>query len=190
MSVLAGLAGSAIVGTLVSIAAKVGAKQVEKYLGAGAGGVAGDIIGAIAEQIGLPVDQLDKASSKQLEAAVAAVEEMTPELVMAYTAGLAEQNRLALAELNAGEQQGKTWTWAWRPGGMWLFLAIIVWLAIVAPLVNLFLRLWGASVQLELVLDVSTFVTLFLAYMGLYMGGHTAKSMTADWRAAREAQAK
>ncbi|WP_444462271.1 hypothetical protein [Rhodobacter capsulatus] len=54
---------------LVALAGLAGLKVVEKIVarkfGDGAGQLAGDILGAIADQVGVPVDQLDQAAEDQ-----------------------------------------------------------------------------------------------------------------------------
>jgi hypothetical protein len=68
-----------------------------------------------------------------------------------------------------------TWTWAWRPAGMWLFNALVVWYAAAVPVVNLVAGARGWNARLELTLDVASFVAVYMFFAGLYMGGHTAK---------------
>lgn len=90
-----------------------------------------------------------------------------------------ESQRLMNETLKAElDKDGPTWTWAWRPFGMWLFLAMTAHLVVLVPFLNIIL-----TSPVIMVLDVPTFVTLFLTYTGLYMGGHTAKSAVAAWKA-------
>lgn len=171
---------SAIVaGILVEIAAKVGAPIVksilQKHVGGTAGELGGVVIDAIAERAGVPPADLPTVPPGELEAAVRQVEEQSPELVTAWTESQREANRLMLAEM----QKETAFGWLWRPAGMWLMLACIGWYIIVRPLLNAVLWALGTATQIEIGLDVATFLGIFTIYTGLYMGGNTAKSIFA-----------
>lgn len=161
---------------LATIAGGVVAPVIKKILtdklGGTSGELAGRVVDIIAEKAGVPVDKLDTA--KDLPAAVEAAEPMAVELLAQHVESQRLMNETLQAELNRG---GPVWTWAWRPFGMWLFLAIIAHLTFLVPLLNIVL-----TSPLILVLDVPTIVTLFLTYTGLYMGGHTAKAAVESWR--------
>lgn len=161
---------------LLEAAGSLAAPVIKKILGDKLGGVGGELAGRvvdiIAEKAGVPVDQL--ADAKNLPAAIEAAEPMAVDLLAAHVESQRLMNETLQAELDKG---GPTWTWAWRPFGMWLFLAIIAHLAFLVPLLNIVL-----TSPLILVLDVPTIVTLFLTYTGLYMGGHTAKAAVESWR--------
>jgi hypothetical protein len=159
-----------IVDILLDVAGKVAAPFVKKALGNS--DLAGGVIDIVAKKLGMPID---KAKPEEIEKAVVAAEPEAAELVLAHVESQRLANELALAEINAG---GPTWTWAWRPFGMWLFLAMMAHLVFLVPLLNIVL-----TSPLILVLDIPTFVTLFLTYSGLYMGGHTAKKAVEMWRA-------
>jgi hypothetical protein len=105
----------------------------------------------------------------QIEAAVAAVEAETPELVLAYNDRQRMANELMLAEMNKETGFG----WLWRPAGMWLMLACIAWYVIVVPLLNTLLQAVGAHSVVALVVDFASFIPVFMTYAGLYMGGNT-----------------
>ncbi|KQZ14327.1 hypothetical protein ASD44_09755 [Mesorhizobium sp. Root554] len=169
---------------LIDAAAKVGAPVVksllEKYVGGAAGEIGGMIIDTIAGHAGVPADELPGLSSDRIEAAVAATEAETPELLVQWNVQQKQAIDLMRAEMDKG---GPTWTWAWRPAGMWLFLGLVAWYVAMIPLVNVVLGLAGADERLGLVVDVSVFATLFVTYLGLYMGGHTVKDAMAKWAA-------
>jgi len=161
---------------LLALAGNVVAPVIKKILGDKLGDVGGDLAGRvvdmIAEKAGVPVDRLDEA--KDLPAAIEAAEPMAVELLAQHVESQRLMNETLQAELDKG---GPVWTWAWRPFGMWLFLAIVAHLTFLVPLLNIVL-----TSPLILVLDVPTVVTLFLTYTGLYMGGHTAKAAVESWR--------
>lgn len=121
----------------------------------------------------------DDGPAPELEKAVLAVEAEAPEILLAWNDRQRMTSELLLAEMNSGEA---AWTWAWRPGGMyalgfaWL-LYIFVW-----PLLNLFLRLMGASVELQLIVDVATLLALSGGFISLYMGGHTVLKGIEKWK--------
>jgi antitoxin component of RelBE/YafQ-DinJ toxin-antitoxin module len=170
------LIGGAVVSILVDLAIKVGAKQVAKHLGPEAGEIAGTIVEAIADKAGVPAEQLPEVPHKELEQAIKEVEPMTADLVIAYTAQLAEQNRLSIAELElVKEGKAPAWTANWRPFSMWVLILLVVWYVAGVPVINVILRLVGASDQVTLIVDAGTFFAIFATYSGLYMGGHTVK---------------
>jgi len=164
---------SPVVSILIGAAAKVGAPIVkgilEKQLGGTAGEIGGTVIDAIAAQAGVTPEEIASLPEPQIEAAVAAVEERTPELILAQVEAQKEANRLMLAEMDKEGWFG----WMWRPAGMWLMLVCIAWLVMILPLINAFLWSMGTAVQLEPGLDVATFLAIFTIYTGLYMGGNT-----------------
>lgn len=168
-----------LAGILVDVAAKVGAPLVkgilQKHVGGTAGELGGVVIDAIAEKAGVPPEDLQSVPPAELEKAVAAVEAETPELVAAWTESQREANRLMLAEM----QKETPFGWMWRPAGMWLMLVCIAWYIIVRPLLNAALWALGTATQIEIGLDVATFLGIFTIYTGLYMGGNTAKSIFA-----------
>lgn len=167
---------------IIEAAKKYGAplvkKLLEKHLGSAAGEIGGTIIDAIAEKAGVPVEQLPEIPEAELGAAVAAVEAETPELVAAWT----EQQRLTNELLMKEMDSGPGWTWWWRPAGMyligfWWTLYIIVW-----PVLNLLLRLFGASAELQLIVDVATLLAISGGFITLYMGGHTVLKGVEKWK--------
>jgi Holin of 3TMs, for gene-transfer release len=164
---------SAITSIVIGVAAKVGAPIVkgilEKQLGGTAGEIGGTIIDAIAAQAGVTPDQIPSLPPADIEEAVIEVEQRTPELILAQVEQQKEANRLMLAEMNKDTAFG----WMWRPAGMWLMLLCIAWFVMLRPLLNALLWSMGTGVQIEVGLDVATFLGIFTIYTGLYMGGNT-----------------
>lgn len=157
---------------LTGIAVQVGAPLVkgilERSLGSTAGGIAGSVIDAIADQAGVPVESLDKTDPSILGEAIKAVELETPDLIFAFVEQQKETNRLLLAEMD----RGTLWTWAWRPFWMWFLAFLWAWALVVTPTVN---AIVGSSVPL---VDLSILMTLTGFYTAFYMGGHTVKQFT------------
>jgi hypothetical protein len=167
---------------VIEAAKRVGAPLVEsvlrKYLGSTAGAVAGTVAGQVidlvAEKAGVAPGELGTVPPDELNRAVKDAEEVAPELVLAQVESQREANRLMLAELDKGD----TWTWAWRPAMMWLIGVFWLWSLVLVPLVN---AAAGAAIPIFL----AELATLTAVYMGLYLGGHTAKDLAAKWKDAR-----
>lgn len=162
---------------LVTLAGSAGLKIVEKIianrLGDGAGQLAGDVLGAIAEQVGVPVDQLDQAAEDQpavVTRALQTVEDRSPELIALYAAGL----ELQKAQL-AAEAAEPLWMRAWRPAGMYLLGLFWLWSVIIVHVVNAAAGTALPPVPLDQLVQISGL------YMGLYMGGHTIKDAMTKW---------
>lgn len=157
----------ALIPILISAAAQVGAPIVkgllEKHVGPLAGSVAETVINSVAEKVGGDVATADPAA---IGAAVTAVEADTPDLLAQWVASQRAANDLQLAEM---AKPG--WTWAWRPFWMWLLAFLWTYALVLRPLANA-----GTGGSIEGI-DLSTLMTLTAAYLGLYMGGHTAKSL-------------
>ncbi|KQO80230.1 hypothetical protein [Rhizobium sp. Leaf262] len=113
---------SALVSVLIGAAIRVGADTVkailEKQVGGVVGELGGTVIDAIAAQAGITPEALPNLPPAELDAAIAKVEQQTPEL-LAFVEQQKETNRLMLAEMNKDTSFG----WLWRPAGMWLMLA-------------------------------------------------------------------
>lgn len=165
---------SAIASILIGVAAKVGAPIVkgilEQHVGGAASDIGGAVIDAIAGKAGVPPEQLEHLPPAVLENAVASIEHETPELLLAHIEQQKETNKLMLAEMQGESAFG----WMWRPAGMWLMLACVGWLMFVRPLLNAALWGMGSTIQIEVGLDIATFLGIFTVYTSLYMGGHTA----------------
>lgn len=162
---------------LIEAATRVGApivKQLlEKHLGGAAGEIGGMVIDAIASKAGVPPDDLPSVPTKDLEAAVAATEVETPQLVATWVEQQREANRLMLAELDKSESW---WTWAWRPAWMWFLGILFLFRLVLVPIADAAL---GSEIAASV--DLSTMMTLTAWFMGLYMGGHTLKDLAVKW---------
>lgn len=139
------------------------------------GKLAGGVIDIVANKLGVPADKIPDQPPEKVQEALVAAEPEAAELLAQHVESQRLMNETLKAEL---DKDGPVWTWAWRPFGMWLFLAMTAHLVVLVPFLNILL-----TSPLIMVLDVPTFVTLFLTYTGLYMGGHTAKSAVAAWKA-------
>ena len=156
------------------LAAKVGATLVknvlEGKLGAGVGQAGGDlagtIIGTIAERAGVAPQQLPALPEKDIERAVIETEELAPELLQLWQAGLAGQFALLQAEQKEG-----FWQSFWRYGWMYLLAIFWTWRIIVLPVVNA-----KSATPIEAI-DLAVLLTLTTWFIALYMGGHTVKSL-------------
>lgn len=147
----------------------------DKFGGTG-GDVAGDFIDVVADRLGVPSEQIPEVVANDRAQVERVLVESEPDAVALWSEYVASQR--LLNETVAGERDkgGPVWTWAWRPAGMWAFIAMTIWLVVFVPLLNAYL-----SEGIALVLDIATFVTLFVTYLGLYMGGHTVKDVAGKW---------
>lgn len=82
-------------------------------------------------------------------------------------------NETLKAELDKG---GPASTWAWRPGWMWLLAFVWLYALILRPLAN---AAFSAAIE---AVDLTILMTLTGVFTGLYMGGHTAKSIVSGLR--------
>lgn len=168
-AILLDLAGSVAVPVIKSIFA-------DKF---GDGGkLAGDVIDVVAGKLGVPAEKIPDvaaASPDKVQEALVAAEPEAADLLAQYVESQRLMNETLKAEM---DKDGPVWTWAWRPFGMWVFLGLTIHLVALVPLLNIIL-----TSPLVLAMDVPTFVTLFITYTGLYMGGHTAKKAVESWRA-------
>lgn len=162
---------SALTGMLIGIAAKVGAPLVkevlQRQLGGAVGNVAGSVIDMIAGKLGVEVDDLPSQDPDELGNAIKEVERDNAEVLRINLESQRETSRLLLAPLEAKQP---TWTWAWLPAWQWFLLFAWFWRIVLAPTVNGALN---ANVELVPLSDLAWITTV---YMGLHMGGNTAKS--------------
>lgn len=162
---------------LIEAATRVGApivKQLlEKHLGGAAGEIGGMVIDAIAGKAGVQPGDLPSVPAKELEAAVAATEAETPQLVATWVEQQREANRLMLAEMDKSDAW---WTWAWRPAWMWFLGFLFLFRLVLVPIADAAL---GSDIAASV--DISTMMTLTAWFMGLYMGGHTLKDLAVKW---------
>jgi len=174
---------SALATILIGVATKVGAPIVksilQEHVGGLAGEVGGSIIDAIAGRAGVTPDKLPEVPQAQLEKAVLEVEAQdAPELL----AHLLESQRLANELMMKEMDSGPFWSWAWRPGGMYLIGFFWLLYVLVYPLLNLFLRLFGATAELQTMVDVATLLAISGGFISLYMGGYTALKGIDKWK--------
>lgn len=164
---------SPIIAILLTAAAKVGAPVVkgllEQHIGGAAGEIGGAVIDAVANKVGVPPEALPSVPAEQVEDAVRQVEAASPELIAAILEAQRETNKLMLAEM----QKDSAFGWMWRPAGMWLMLVCIAWYIILRPIVNAVIWTWAPGLQIEMGLDVATFLGIFTIYTSFYMGGNT-----------------
>lgn len=161
------------VGALIGLAAQAGAPMVRdilaRRLGPANGRLAGEIVEAVASRAGIEVHDLDAAAAAGNEDVRDAIEKVelseAPEMIALYVAEA--EARVALLQ---GEEREAPWRSAWRPGTMYLLGIFWLWALILQPVLDAI----GPSVAS---IDLGTLFNLTLAYLGLYMGGHTVKSV-------------
>lgn len=164
---------SAVAAILIEVAARVGAPLLkdllQKQIGGAAGDVGGVVIDAIAKRAGIPVDELPTADLGVIESAVKQAEADLPQILVQQLEAQRESNKLMIAEM----QKDTGFGWLWRPAGMWLMLVGVAWYVIIAPLLNALLAALGSPVAIPSPVTFNEFVTVFMTYAGLYMGGNT-----------------
>lgn len=164
---------SAVVSILLGTAARIGVpilKDIlQKQIGGTAGEIGGVVIDSIAQRVGVPVDKLSEADPSAIEDAMRATEADLPQILVQQLEIQRESNKLMLAEM----QKETAFGWLWRPAGMWLMLVGIAWYVIIAPLLNAIMAAAGSGVTIPTPVTFNEFVTVFMTYCGLYMGGNT-----------------
>lgn len=157
-----------ILAVLLKSVARVGAPILKGIItgatGPLVGTLAGTVIDAITEKVG---GDITAVSDSDLDAAVAAAEAETPELIRAWTESQRLAQELQLAEMN----KESFWVWAWRPFWMWLLAFLWSYAIVFQPIISIFLPLSLSPI------DTSVLMALTGAYLALYMGGHTVKSI-------------
>ena len=162
--------------TLATLALQIGSPVLAKILNdqlGGSGGLAMDIIQAVAKRAGVPVEALDALAAEDQPRAIdalRAVEAQSPELVALYAAGLEYQ----LAQLQA-EATEPLWARAWRPAGMYLLGFLWLWNIMLLHCANAIWKIALPQTPYETLIQISGL------YMGLYMGGHTVKDLATKW---------
>lgn len=173
----------AITSILIGAAAKIGAPIVkgllEKHLGGIAGDIGGTIIDTIAGNAGVRAEQLPDLAAPDLEAAIVKTEAEAPELLVQWNIQQKQTHDLLRAEMD----KGPFWSWAWRPAGMYLIGFFWTLYVFLYPCLNLFLRLFGASEQLQTIVDVATLLAVSGGFITLYMGGYTVLRGVEKWKA-------
>ncbi len=164
---------SAVAAILIDVAARVGAPLLkdllQKQIGGAAGDVGGVVIDAIAKRAGVPVEELPTADRGVIESAVKQTAADLPQILVQQLEAQRESNKLMIAEM----QKDTGFGWLWRPAGMWLMLVGVAWYVIIAPLLNALLAALGSPVAIPSPVTFNEFVTVFMTYAGLYMGGNT-----------------
>jgi hypothetical protein len=165
------------VSTLLTIALNAGlplvAKVIERRLGNGLGDLAADVIREIAEGVGVAPDALEAEAVRNpaaVQDAMQNIEVDLPNRLEAYDRDL----QLQLANL-AAEKGEPLWARAWRPGGMYLILFLLLWNAIVLHVLNAIFKIALPPMPWDIFLGVAGL------YFGLYMGGHTVKEVVGKW---------
>lgn len=171
---------SALASILLTAAGDLAVPIIKKILGdklGGAGGeIAGKVIDIIADKAGVTPDKLPGVPDDDLRDAIIAAEPEAADILMQHVESQRLMNETLQAELDKG---GPTWTWAWRPGWMWLLAIIWLYALILRPLTN---AAFGASIE---AIDLGILMTLTGVFTGLYMGGHTALRGIKEWRAGK-----
>ena len=160
---------------IIDAATKIGAPIIRDVLAqkfGKAGSVVADaVIDVIADKAGVSPVALPSVPADKLDEAILQAEKDVPAILEAATAQQAEANRLMLAEM----EKGSLWTWAWRPAWMWFLMLVWGFHFIISPI---FHAVTGIDFKIP---DVEIASSLTLAYLGLYLGGHTVK----EWKKAR-----
>jgi hypothetical protein len=183
---------SVLAGILAGIAAKVGAPIIKGILEQTVGGqvseIGGKVIDEIAAQAGVARDQLEatiELHPESINAIVKETEADMPRLIALWQTGLQGQFALLQAETAKGGLDS-----AWRWGWMYLLGFFWAWLIVIVPVLNLFMRLSGSAATLEMIVTISTVLTLTSWFIALYMGGHTLKELGTNIRDAFSARSK
>lgn len=168
---------STLASILFTAAGDLAVPVIKKILGdklGGAGGeLAGKVIDIIANKAGVAPDGLSDVPAGELQNAIVAAEPKAADILLQHVESQRLMNETLKAELDKG---GPTWTWAWRPGWMWLLAFVWLYALILRPLAN---AAFGAAIE---AVDLTILMTLTGVFTGLYMGGHTAKSIVSGLR--------
>jgi len=168
---------STLASILLTAAGDLAGPVIRKILGDRLGGVGGELAGkvidVIAEKAGVPAEALPDLPPDDLQEAIVAAEPEAADILMAHVESQRLMNETLKAELDKG---GPTWTWAWRPSWMWLLAFVWLYALILRPLAN---AAFGAAIE---AVDLTILMTLTGVFTGLYMGGHTAKSIMSGLR--------
>lgn len=142
---------------------------LEGRLGGRNGGLAADVIDALAKRAGVAptaLERLVEESPDKVVEAMREVEPMAPELIAFYQKGLAHQSALLMAEQQAGG-----WKAAWRPLLMYFTMFLWAWQAVVLHVANAIWKIALPPMPWDQLLGFTGIS------MGLYMGGHTIKDV-------------
>lgn len=168
---------SALASILLGAASDLAVPVIKEVLGDKIGGagseIAGKVIDVIAKKAGVSSDRLPDMPAGELQDAIVATEPDAAGILMHHVESQRLMNEALKAELDKG---GPTWTWGWRPGWMWLLAFVWLYALILRPLAN---AAFGAAIE---AVDLTILMTLTGVFTGLYMGGHTAKSIVSGLR--------
>lgn len=161
--------------TLAALALQAGFPLIrsvlEGKLGDANGGLAADVVGALARRVGVDPTALETVAVEnpgKVIDAMRVVEPMAPEMVALYAKGLEHQNAILMAEQEEGG-----WKAAWRPLLMYQNIFLWMWQVVILHVLNAIFKIALPPMPWEHLLAF-TGIT-----MGLYMGGHTVKDMVA-----------
>lgn len=160
-----------LVAALLPLARRAGADLVGRVLGDRFGRAGEELTGAVIDEVarraGVLPEELPQVPESQLEIAIADTEAMMPEMLALWSKGLDGQFALAQAEVSAGGFNA-----AWRPG--WMYLLGLMWFVrlMVMPVAD---QVAGTNISAEV--DMGIMMTLTSWFIGLYMGGHTLKTL-------------
>lgn len=168
---------STLASILLTAAGDLAVPVIKKILGDRLGGTGGELVGKvidiIADKAGVAPDRLPEAPTGELQNAIVAAEPEAADILMHHVESQRLMNETLKAEL---DKSGPFWTWGWRPGWMWLLAFIWLYALILRPLAN---AAFGAAIE---AVDLTILMTLTGVFTGLYMGGHTAKSIMSGLR--------
>ncbi len=142
-------------------------KILEGKIGVGKTALIEGVVRQVAKDAGVTPDALPEKVASDPETVAQALqeaEEMAPELIELYTAGLEHQTTVM-----SMEQAEPAWAWAWRPGMMYLFAFLWLYNIVILHAINAWLKISLPQTDLWLLFQLNAL------YMALYMGGHTLK---------------
>ncbi|WP_436399316.1 hypothetical protein [Roseobacter sp. S98] len=163
---------------LIGLAAEIGAPLVRRILsdriGPGNTRLAEQVAGAVAERVGVDPGMLEEFAADNpelVQGAIVSVEGIAPEMVQLAIAEAETREALLLAETAKGG-----WQAAWRPAGMYVIGFLWLWNAVLLHVLNAIFKIALPPMEWAVLIQGS------VAYMGLYMGGHTVKDGLKTWR--------
>lgn len=172
---------------LSGVLGKVGApflkKIIEGSLPPPRGNAAGMAVDVLAERIG--VDPTPEAIVERYQeqpgvtGALIQEVEADPSVILAGVEQQKETNALFLAEMKTEP----AWTWAWRPGGVYFLGFLWLWNVVLLHVLNAIFKIALPPMDLWLLFQLT------ILFLGLYMGGHTAKDGFAKFAEAMTARA-
>jgi hypothetical protein len=148
-------------------------KIISRKLGDSLGNLAGEVLRAIADGVGVAPDALEAEAARDpagVTDAMRNVEVDLPDRLAAYDRDL----QLQLAHL-AAEKGEPLWMRAWRPGGMYLIGFLMFWNAIGLHVLNAVFKIALPPMPWDILLGIAGL------YFSLYMGGHTVKEVVGKW---------